>query len=349
MFPLAVACGNAFVLKPSERVPGAAMLLARLASDAGLPPGVLNVVHGTQRTVNALCDAPEIASVSFVGGDAAGRHVGARAGAAGKRVQLNMGAKNHAVVMPDAPPAATAAAIAGAAFGAAGQRCMALSVVVLVGDCGATLAALEAAARRLRVGAGCEEATDVGPLVTPAAATRARALVASAVAAGARTVVDGTALPLPGLAPGLDARSFVGPTLLTGVRPDMEAYREEIFAPVLCVMQAGSLEEALAIVNASRYGNGAAIFTQSGAAARRFAREVQCGQVGINVPIPVAVPLFSFTGWKASFGGDLHFYGREGVDFFTRQKTITQRWRDDEQTQAPGRVATSFPTSKDKA
>ena len=345
MFPLALACGNAFVLKPSERVPGAAMLLAQLAHQAGVPPGVLNVVHGTQRTVNALCDAPEISALSFVGGDAAGAHIGARAHAAGKRVQVNMGAKNHGVVLPDAPPEATAAAIAGAAFGAAGQRCMALSVAVFVGDCSATLAALEAAARKLRTGAGSDEATDVGPLISPGAAARARALVASAVAAGARAVVDGTAMPLPGLAAGLDARSFVGPTLLTGVRPEMEAYQQEIFAPVLLCLQVETLDQALALVNSSRYGNGAAVFTQSGGAARRFAREVQCGQVGVNVPIPVAVPLFSFTGWKASFGGDLHFYGREGLDFFTRQKTITQRWK---MEAAGGRVATSFPTSKDK-
>ena len=344
MFPLAVACGNAFVLKPSERVPGAAMALADLALRAGVPPGVLNVVHGAHDVVNTLCDAPQVAAVSFVGGDAAGRHIHARAAAAGKRCQINMGAKNHAIVLPDAPPAATAAALAGAAFGAAGQRCMALSVAVFVGDCEETLRELERAARALRVGDGAHPDTDVGPLISVAAAERARRLVASALAQGAVARVDGRHLGAGALAPHLDAAAFVGPTLLTDVTRDMEAYEQEIFAPVLLCMRANSLDDALALVNASRYGNGASIFTRDGGAARRFAREVQAGQVGVNVPIPVAVPLFSFTGWRASFAGDLHFYGREGVDFFTRAKTVTQRWRASS-GEGGVRAATTMPTS----
>jgi malonate-semialdehyde dehydrogenase (acetylating)/methylmalonate-semialdehyde dehydrogenase len=347
MFPLATASGNAFILKPSERVPGAALLLAELALEAGLPPGVLNVVHGSHDTVNALCDAPEISAISFVGGDAAGAHIGARASASGKRVQLNQGAKNHAVVMPDAPAAATAAALAGAAFGAAGQRCMAVSVAVLVGDCSAVLAELEQCAHALRVGAGDDESTDVGPLISEAAAARVRSLVGSALAAGATALVDGR--HVTGLAPGLAAANFVAPTLLTGVTPAMEAYRTEIFGPVLLCIQVGTMEAALALVNANRYGNGASVFTRDGGVARRFARAVQAGQVGVNVPIPVAVPLFSFTGWKGSFGGDLHFYGREGVQFFTRQKTVTQRWREEPPSGGgkQQRASTSFPTSKD--
>jgi malonate-semialdehyde dehydrogenase (acetylating)/methylmalonate-semialdehyde dehydrogenase len=354
MFPLAVACGNAFVLKPSERAPGAAMLLAQLALEAGLPPGVLNVVHGGRAAVNALLDAPEVAAVSFVGGDSAGRHIAQRAAEAGKRAQINMGAKNHAVVLPDAPPAATAAALAAAAFGAAGQRCMALSVVVLVGDCSAVEAHLVAAGAALRCGDGADAATDVGPLISPAAAERARSLVASALADGAAAPLDGRVVA--GLAPHLDASAFLGPTILTGVRPEMEAYRQEIFAPVLLCLRADSLDAAIALINANPYGNGAAVFTRDGAAARRFCAGVEAGQVGVNVPIPVAVPLFSFTGWRASFGGDLHFYGQDGVRFFTRTKTVTQRWRDPGEGEdgnaaagkAPQRAALAMPTSADK-
>ena len=346
MFPLAVACGNAFVLKPSERVPGAAMLLAELAGRAGLPPGVLNVVHGGRPTVDALCDAPGIAALSFVGGDAAGAHVARRAAATGKRAQVNMGAKNHAVIMPDAPPEATAAALAGAAFGAAGQRCMALSVAVFVGDCSKTIDALAAHARALRVGAGSAADTDVGPLISVAAADRARTLIAAALSDGARAVVDGRAVS--GLPDGLRREGFVGPTLLTGVSASSAAYRQEIFAPVLLCMQAASLDDALRIVNGSAYGNGAAVFTRDGGVARRFARQVQAGQVGINVPIPVAAPFgFSFSGWGASFAGDLHFYGAEGVAFFTKTKTVTQRWKVDAEAAQPGRAQTAMPTSKD--
>jgi malonate-semialdehyde dehydrogenase (acetylating)/methylmalonate-semialdehyde dehydrogenase len=346
MFPLAIACGNAFVLKPSERVPGAAMLLAELAGRAGVPPGVLNVVHGGRATVDALCDAPGIASLSFVGGDAAGAHVARRAAATGKRAQVNMGAKNHAVIMPDAPPEATAAALAGAAFGAAGQRCMALSVAIFVGDCSKTIDALAAHARALRVGAGDAADTDVGPLISVAAADRARTLIASALSDGARAVVDGRAVS--GLADGLRREGFVGPTLLTGVSAASAAYRQEIFAPVLLCMQAASLDDALRIVNGSAYGNGAAVFTRDGGVARRFARLVQAGQVGINVPIPVAAPFgFSFSGWGASFAGDLHFYGAEGVEFFTKTKTVTQRWKADGEAAQPGRAQTAMPTSKD--
>jgi malonate-semialdehyde dehydrogenase (acetylating)/methylmalonate-semialdehyde dehydrogenase len=355
-FPIAVAAGNTFILKPSERVPGAAMRLAALAAEAGLPPGVLNVVHGGAETVNALCDAPDVAAVSFVGSSAAAAHVYARAGAAGKRCQANGGAKNHAVVMPDAEPERVAAALAGAAFGAAGQRCMAISAAVFVGGMAEPVrAALARRARALRVGAGREPGVDVGPMISRRARARAEALVAAGLARGARALVDGRGVEVSGYPDG----NFLGPTILTGVTTDMAVYNEEVFGPVLSCLEVDSLGAALALVNASPYGNGAAIFTRGGAAARRFAREVECGmvrvlagldrylnlfilfyigprprlpflpQVGVNVPIPVPVPLFSFTGWKGSFHGDLQMYGEMAARFYTRTKTVTSAWREE--------------------
>ncbi len=281
-FPIAVAAGNTFILKPSERVPGAAMRLAALAAEAGLPPGVLNVVHGGAETVDALCDAPDVAAVSFVGSSAAAAHVYARAGAAGKRCQANGGAKNHAVVMPDAEPERVAAALAGAAFGAAGQRCMAISAAVFVGGMAESVrAALVRRARALRVGAGREPGVDVGPMISRAARARAEALVAAGLAAGARALVDGRGVEVPGYPDG----NFLGPTILTSVITDMGVYKEEVFGPVLSCLEVDSLDAALALVNASPYGNGAAIFTRGGAAARRFAREVECGMVCITLLI----------------------------------------------------------------
>lgn len=343
MFPLAVACGNTYVLKPSERTPGAALLLAQLAHEAGLPPGVLNIVHGTAKTVNALCDSPVVQAVSFVGGDAAGAHVAARAGAAGKRTQVNMGAKNHAVVMPDCHPRAAARAVAGAAFGAAGQRCMALSAVVTVGECAPFREELRKATRALRVGPGSYAGVDVGPVISRAAQDRIGAALRRATVEGARLTVDGAAAVAHLKESG---GFFVGPTLLEDVTQTMECHTSELFGPVLGVLRAESLDEAVGVVNACRYGNGASIFTTSGAAARRFQHTVQAGQVGVNVPIPVALPFFSFTGWKNSFSGSLHFYGQQGVHFFTRTKTVTASWKAQD-AEAAGQAATSFPTSKD--
>ena len=327
MFPLAVTAGNTFVLKPSERDPGAAVLLAGLAQEAGLPGGVLNLVHGGPETVGALCDEPAIAALSFVGSTPGGRAVAARAARAGKRIQVNMGAKNHAVILPDAHAGAALSALTGAAFGAAGQRCMAISVAVFVGPPGVSKPWIDELVQRagaLVVGAGAEPGTDVGPMISPAARARAEGLVADAVAAGATAALDGRGVVVPGYERG----NFLGPTILAGVTPAMAAYREEVFGPVLACLEAATLDDAVALVNACPYGNGTAIFTRSGAAARRFQTGVEVGMVGVNVPIPVPLPFYSFTGWKDSFAGDLPMYGAAGIEFFTRTKTVTTNWRD---------------------
>jgi len=322
MFPLAVASGNTFVLKPSERDPGASVMLADLAQQAGLPKGVLNIVHGTHDTVNRLLDHPDIKAISFVGSDKAGKYIYARAAANGKRVQSNLGAKNHAVVLPDADVDATVKALAGAAFGAAGQRCMAISAAVFVGGMDKWRQPLIDAANSLKVNAGWEGDVDIGPMISREAKARAERLVASGVAQGARLLVDGRGVKVPGYESG----NFLGPCLLEGVTPAMEVYQEEVFGPVLVCLEASSLDEAIAVVNGNEHGNGTAIFTRSGAAARKFQHEVEVGMVGVNVPIPVPLPFFSFTGWRGSFAGDLHMYGRAGVQFYTQPKTITAKW-----------------------
>jgi len=326
MFPLAVTAGNSMILKPSEKDPGASMMLAELALQAGLPPGVLNVVHGTHDTVNAICDHPTIRAISFVGGDSAGKHIYMRGSANGKRVQCNMGAKNHAVVLPDARPQATANALVGAAFGAAGQRCMAISTVVFVGDSNKLVDTIAKKAAALKVSAGHEEGADLGPLITPQALQRAEGIIGDAIEQGATAALDGRGFKVPGYPKG----NFLGPTLLTDVTTSMDAYRQEIFAPVLSCLQVDTLDEAIALVNANNYGNGTAIFTRSGAAARHFQHNIDVGQVGINVPIPVPIPLFSFTGSRGSFLGDCNFYGQAGVNFYTQLKTVTAQWKADD-------------------
>lgn len=325
MFPMAIATGNTFVLKPSEQDPMVTMRLAELALEAGVPPGVLNVVHGGADAVNLICDHPDIKAVSFVGSTKVGTHVYNRASQAGKRVQCMMGAKNHAIVLADAHKEQTLNAIAGAAFGAAGQRCMALSVVVLVGEAQAWIPDLVAKAKTLKVSAGVEAGTDVGPLVSCAALDRVSGLIERGIQEGARLELDGRN---PSIA-GYERGNFVGPTLFSGVTTGMSIYREEIFGPVLCVMAADTLDEAITLVNANPNGNGTAIFTRSGAAARHFQEEIDVGQVGINVPIPVPVPMFSFTGSRASKLGDLGPYGKQVVQFYTQTKTVTQRWFDE--------------------
>ncbi|KAI8469036.1 MAG: Aldehyde/histidinol dehydrogenase [Monoraphidium minutum] len=322
LFPMAVTAGNTFVLKPSERDPGAAMALADLAQQAGLPKGVLNVVHGTHDVVNAILDHPDIRAVSFVGSDAAGRHVYSRAAASGKRVQSNMGAKNHAVVMPDADVDATVKAIAGAAFGAAGQRCMAISAAVFVGGFERWREPMLEAARSLKVDGGFEPGADVGPMISKEAKARAEAIIEKSVAQGAQLLLDGRGVAVPKYPRG----NFLGPTLLAGVQPGMAGYDDEIFGPVLVCLDAPDLDAAISLVNGNVHGNGTAIFTHSGAAARKFQNEIGAGMVGINVPIPVPLPFFSFTGWRGSFAGDLHMYGRAGVQFFTQPKTVTAKW-----------------------
>ena len=326
MFPMAIATGNTFVLKPSEQDPMVTMRLVELAIEAGIPKGVLNVVHGGEEVVNAICDHNDIKAVSFVGSTKVGTHVYNRASLAGKRVQCMMGAKNHAVVLPDANREQTLNALVGAAFGAAGQRCMAASTAVLVGEAREWIPDLVAKAKTLRVNAGNEAGTDVGPLISCAARERVEGFIASGVEQGATLDLDGRKPNVPGYEDG----NFVGPTIFSNVKPGMRIYDEEIFGPVLVILGAESLDEAIDMVNANPNGNGTAVFTQSGAAARRFQEDIDVGQVGINVPIPVPVPLFSFTGSRASKLGDLGPYGKQVVMFYTQTKTVTQRWFDDD-------------------
>jgi malonate-semialdehyde dehydrogenase (acetylating)/methylmalonate-semialdehyde dehydrogenase len=326
MFPMAIACGNTFVLKPSEQDPMVTMRLVELAIEAGIPKGVLNVVHGAAEVVDAICDHPDIKAVSFVGSTRVGTHVYQRASLAGKRVQCMMGAKNHAIVLPDAHKEQTLNALAGAAFGAAGQRCMAVSVAVLVGEARNWVPDLVAKARTLSVGPG-KDNPDVGPVISCAARERVESLIERGVQEGATLALDGRRPQLPG---GAGEGNFVGPTVFSGVKPGMAIYDQEIFGPVLCLAEAATLDEAIALINANPNGNGTAIFTQSGAAARKFQEEIDVGQVGINVPIPVPVPMFSFTGSRASKLGDLGPYGKQVVLFYTQTKTVTARWFEDD-------------------
>ncbi|WVV48379.1 CoA-acylating methylmalonate-semialdehyde dehydrogenase [Pseudomonas sp. NA13] len=326
MFPMAIACGNTFVLKPSEQDPLSTMLLVELAIEAGVPAGVLNVVHGGKDVVDALCTHKDIKAVSFVGSTAVGTHVYDLAGRHGKRVQSMMGAKNHAVVLPDANREQTLNALVGAGFGAAGQRCMATSVVVLVGAAKQWLPDLKALAQKLKVNAGSEPGTDVGPVISKRAKARILELIESGVQQGAKLELDGRGISVPGFEQG----NFVGPTLFSGVTTDMRIYTEEIFGPVLVVLEVDTLDQAIALVNANPFGNGTGLFTQSGAAARKFQSEIDVGQVGINIPIPVPVPFFSFTGSRGSKLGDLGPYGKQVVQFYTQTKTVTARWFDDD-------------------
>ncbi|MGE6795041.1 CoA-acylating methylmalonate-semialdehyde dehydrogenase [Psychrobacter okhotskensis] len=325
MFPMAIATGNTFILKPSEQDPMVTMRLVELAVEAGVPEGVLNVIHGGKATVDAICDHPDIKAVSFVGSTAVGKHVYERASKSGKRAQCMMGAKNHGVILPDANREQTLNQLAGAAFGAAGQRCMALSVVVLVGAAGEWIDDIKAKAEGLVVSAGKND-KDLGPLISPAAKARVEHLIGTGVEEGASLLLDGRGITVEGYEKG----NFVGPTIFDNVTSDMQIYQQEIFGPVLCIMRAADLNEAIELLNANPHGNGTAIFTQSGAAAHKFQQDVQVGQIGINLPIPVPLPMFSFSGSRASKLGDLGPYGKQAVQFYTQTKTVTARWFDDE-------------------
>lgn len=325
MFPMAIACGNTFILKPSEQDPMVTMRLVELALEAGIPAGVLNVIHGGEYAVNAICDHADIKAVSFVGSTKVGTHVYNRATLAGKRVQCMMGAKNHAIVLPDANKAQTLNNLAGAAFGAAGQRCMALSVVVLVGTANEWIPEIVAKAKTLKISGGVESGADIGPVISCMARERVESLIAKGISEGATLELDGRN---PVVA-GYESGNFVGPTVFSGVTPEMSIYHQEVFGPVLCIVSADSLDEAIDFINQNPNGNGTAIFTQSGAAARKFQEEIDVGQIGINVPIPVPVPLFSFSGSRASKLGDLGPYGKQVILFYTQTKTITARWFDD--------------------
>ena len=332
MFPMAIACGNTFVLKPSEQDPMVTMELVKLALQAGIPKGVLNVVHGAAEVVDALCDHPDIQAISFVGSTRVGTHVYQRATLAGKRAQCMMGAKNHAVVLPDAHKEQTLNALVGAAFGAAGQRCMAVSVAVLVGEARRWVPDFVAKAKTLKVGRG-QDNPDVGPVISCAAKDRVEAMIARGIEQGAKLELDGRR---PVLTSELSGGNFIAPTVFSGVKPGMTIYDEEIFGPVICLAEAETLDEAIAMINANPNGNGTALFTQSGAAARRFEEDIDVGQVGINVPIPVPVPMFSFTGSRASKLGDLGPYGKQVVLFYTQTKTVTARWFEDDVSTGQG-------------
>jgi malonate-semialdehyde dehydrogenase (acetylating)/methylmalonate-semialdehyde dehydrogenase len=332
MFPVAIACGNTFVLKPSEKVPSASMRMAELFSEAGLPEGVFNVVHGDKEAVDAILAHPGIHAVSFVGSTPIAKHIYATCARNGKRVQALGGAKNHAVVLPDADLEFTADALIGAAYGSAGERCMAISAVVAVGAIGDPLVRmLKDKAAKIKVGPGDAEGVEMGPLVTSAHRDKVAGYIDAGVAEGAKLVLDGRNKKVAGFENGF----FLGTTLFDQVTPEMKIYRDEIFGPVLIVLRAQTLEDAIALVNASPYGNGTAIFTNSGGAARRFGEDIEVGMVGVNVPIPVPMSFYSFGGWKGSLFGDLHIHGTEGVKFYTRTKVVTTRWPHDD-TPAPG-------------
>jgi malonate-semialdehyde dehydrogenase (acetylating)/methylmalonate-semialdehyde dehydrogenase len=323
MFPVAIACGNTFVLKPSERDPSASMLIAELWQEAGLPDGVFNVVHGDKVAVDTLLDSPDVAAVSFVGSTPIARYIHERGTANGKRVQALGGAKNHAIILPDADIDFAADHLAAAAFGSAGERCMAISAAVAVG--GAADAVVEAVndrARAVKVGSGRDDESEMGPVVTREAQQRIQGLIGTGQDQGATVTVDGRDFKVKGHEDGF----FVGPTVIDHVTTEMDVYQQEIFGPVLSVVRVDDVDAAIALINANPYGNGTAIFTSSGESARRFQRGVHVGMIGINVPVPVPMAFYSFGGWKDSLFGDKHVHGPEGVSFYTRAKVVTARW-----------------------
>ncbi|MEX2972491.1 CoA-acylating methylmalonate-semialdehyde dehydrogenase [Streptomyces sp. C184] len=338
MFPLAIACGNTFVLKPSEKVPSAAFKLAELAAEAGLPDGVLNIVNGDKVAVDAILAHPDIAAVSFVGSTPIARYIHTTGTANGKRVQALGGAKNHMLVLPDADLDLAADSAINAAYGSAGERCMAISVVVAVGETADPLIGkIKERADQLRIGPGDDPASEMGPLITKVHRDKVASYVTGAAAQGADVVIDGTGYTVEGYEDG----HWLGISLLDHVTPEMDAYRDEIFGPVLSVVRVDTYDEAIALMNNSPWGNGTAIFTRDGGAARRFQLEVEAGMVGVNVPIPVPVGYHSFGGWKDSLFGDHHIYGNDGVHFYTRGKVVTTRWPDP----SDGGINLGFPSN----
>jgi malonate-semialdehyde dehydrogenase (acetylating)/methylmalonate-semialdehyde dehydrogenase len=340
MFPVAIACGNTFVLKPSERDPSASMLLAEMLAEAGLPDGVLNVVHGDKVAVDALLDHPDVAAVSFVGSTPIARYVHERATASGKRVQALGGAKNHAIVLPDADLDFAAQHLVSAAFGSAGERCMAISAAVAVGAAGdAVVERVDERARAVRVGPGRDPASEMGPIVTPESRDRIVGLIAAGEHQGGEVVVDGRGLVVPGHEDGF----WVGPTVIDRVTISMDCYTNEIFGPVLSVLRADTIDDAIDLINTNPYGNGTAVFTNSGGAARRFVRGVKVGMIGVNVPVPVPMAHHSFGGWKDSLFGEHHIHGPDGVRFYTRGKVVTTRWPD---SGTPSGASLDMPTAR---
>ncbi|WPH01040.1 Methylmalonate-semialdehyde dehydrogenase [Acrodontium crateriforme] len=338
--PIATVAGNTCIIKPSERDPGATMILAELAEKAGFPPGVINIIHGSAKTVDFILDEPLIKAVSFVGGNKAGEYIYSRASANGKRVQANLGAKNHAAVLPDCNKNHALNAIAGAAFGAAGQRCMALSTLVLVGETKDWAPEIAERAKQLSMNGGFEEGADLGPVISPQAKQRIEELIGSAEKEGATIVLDGRGQKPEKYPNG----NWVGPTIIANVTPEMTCYKQEIFGPVLVCLNVPTLDDAIELINKNEYGNGVAIFTTNGPTAAKFQKSIEAGQVGINVPIPVPLPMFSFTGNKKSVagGGANTFYGKPGLQFYTQQKTVTSLWRSEDATSS--RASVNMPT-----
>ncbi len=338
MFPIAIAAGNTFVLKPSERDPSASLRMAELLKEAGLPDGVFNVVQGDKVAVDAILEHPEVRAVSFVGSTPIARHLYQRGAELGKRVQALGGAKNHLVVMPDADLSQAVDGLIGAAFGSAGERCMAISVAVLVGEAAdRIMPQLIERTRALKIGPGTDPQVEMGPVVTRAALERISDAIATGEREGAKLLVDGRGLTVPGHEHGF----FLGGSLFDGVRPEMTIYKEEIFGPVLSCVRVPDMQQAIALINAHPFANGVACYTRDGAVAREFARRIQVGMVGINVPIPVPMAWHGFGGWRNSLFGDMHAYGEEGVRFYTRQKSVMQRW-----PQVTGGAEFAMPTTK---
>lgn len=322
--PLVLVTGNTAVIKPSERVPGAAMIIAELVAEAGVPPGVVNIVHGKHATVNKIIEDERVKAINFVGGDKAGKYIYEKGTSLGKRVQANLGAKNHLIVLPDANKQQFVNALNGAAFGAAGQRCMAISVLVTVGKTKEWIADIVKDASALRVGSGFDPKSNLGPLINPESLTRAKEIIKDSEQQGAKVILDGRDIKMENSA--FSKGNFLGPTILTNVKPGIRAYDEEIFGPVLSIVNVETLDDAIELVNKNKYGNGVSLFTTSGPHAQYFNKRIDCGQVGVNVPIPVPLPMFSFTGSRGSFLGDLNFYGKSGITFLTKPKTITSLW-----------------------
>jgi len=338
MFPMATAAGNTMLLKPSEKDPGAALILVELARQAGFPNGVVNVIHGAHNSVDFICDHPSIKAISFVGSDQAGTYIYERGTKNGKRVQSNMGAKNHGVIMPDANKENTLNQLVGAAFGAAGQRCMALTTAVFVGETKEWIPELIEKVKKLKVGGGMEADTDIGPVISKESKQRINSIISKSEQEGAKVLLDGRNIQVEKK---YENGNFVGPTIFGDVNNEMTCYKEEIFGPALVTMNVNTLDDAINLINSNPYGNGTALFTTNGATARKFTNEIDVGQVGINVPIPVPLPMFSFTGSRGSFLGDTNFYGQQGLNFYTQVKTVTSQWRNEDAT--PEGVQTSFP------
>lgn len=324
MYPLAITLGNTFVIKPSEKVAGTTEILIDLLEQSGVPKGVVNVVQGGHDTVTHICEHPDIQAVSFVGGNVAGEYIYKTASAHGKRAQVNMGAKNHAIIMPDADREDAVNAMIGACFGSAGQRCMAISVSIMVGDSAEWIPEIVEKSKNLTIGPG-EQNLDISPMITKAALERAEGIIADSEAKGGKILLDGRKPKVDGYPNG----NFLGPTIIDHAGPGMPCYDDEIFAPVMVIVRVNTIQEAIDLINSNQYGNGVAIFTKSGGHARKFQHEIEAGQVGINLPIPVPLPMFSFTGNKASMWGTANFYGKGAVQFYTQWKTVTARWKED--------------------